>query len=286
MRTAENCIAGVALVRSCGSMGGCRGLGRACVDGGHSVSEERQIVAALEARVVALERDLQEVTSVASHDLMEPARTIAGFLELIRESCGDRLQGEEKDFLQFTLDAAARLRRMLAALLELSRVNTHGNAFATVDLNEVLVLALDRSRHQLEAVAGEVTHDELPAVMGDEMQLLRVFSALIENALAFAGDRPPQVHVEGTVDQVNGTPMATLSIRDCGIGIAPKFHEAVFELFRRLHPRTRTSGIGAGLAICRRILERHGGRIWVDSVAGEGSAFHVSLPAASTGYMT
>ncbi|MBT3194600.1 MAG: histidine kinase [Verrucomicrobia bacterium] len=243
--------------------------------------DEKDRIAELEAHVADLERDFQEFTAVTSHDLMEPARAIAGFLALIEESCGGRMDEGEKRYFKFAVDGASRLQRMLTELLQLSRVRTKGKAFAPVDLNEILSLALDALEEPIGAAECAVSRDVLPVVSGDAVQLLKVFTELIENVLSFAGDaRPPHVHVSGAVEDVDGVRTATISFADCGIGIAPKFHDAVFVVFRRLHPRTETSGVGAGLALCKRIVEHHGGRIWVESDSDEGSTFRFSLPCA------
>ncbi len=242
------------------------------------MSDDRSKIAELEARVASLEHDLQELAAVASHDLMEPARTIGGFLQLLEKLCGNRLGDEERKYLGFAVDGAERMRDMLTAMLSLSRVRTHCNAFAPVSMETLFEATCERMRSRIDALAGRVTHDPLPVVQGDATQLVKVVSALLENALTYSGDDAPDVHVNATVESDGPVPMATFAVRDCGIGIAPKFHEAVFVMFRRLHSRTKDSGVGAGLAISRRIIEHHGGSMWVESTEGEGSTFFFSLP--------
>ena len=247
------------------------------------VSENGPSVSELQARIVALEKDLDEFTAVASHDLTEPARTMAAFLELLKSSCGDRLTDEEQGYLAFVVDGSARLRGMLAALLELSRVRSQSDAFEPVDLNMLVDIVCDTLSPRCEDSEIKISHERLPEVMGDATQLRRVLSGLIENALSFAGETPARVRIAGVVESQGGKSMATISVKDFGIGIDPHFHEAVFAMFRRLHPRTETSGVGAGLAICKRIVDHHGGRIWVESTLGEGSTFRFSVPCAEDG---
>ena len=248
---------------------------------GDLVTETENTIAKLQARVATLEHDLQELASVTSHDLMEPVRTIGGFLKLLEKQLGGRLAEEERQYLQFAVDGSERLREMLVAMLELSRVRTHGNTFAPVDIERLVDAACERLQPRLESTHGVVTRDPLPAVKGDAVQLLKALSGLIENAVLYAGDGAPKIHVRATVERGEGIPMATFAIRDEGIGIAPKFHDAVFVIFRRLQPRTKASGPGAGLTICKRIVEHHGGRMWVESTEGDGSTFLFTLPLAS-----
>jgi len=247
------------------------------------LTEDSHDVAELEARVAALEHDLQELASVASHDLMEPVRTISGFLKLLEKLCGNRLGDEERKYLNFAVDGADRMRDMLTALLSLSRVRTHSNAFAPVEMEGILGAVCERLRTRLDAAGGTVTHDPLPVVEGDATQLVKVFSALVKNAIEYAGDAEPAVHVSATINQDGGIPVATFAVKDNGIGINPRFHEAVFVMFRRLHPRTPESGVGAGLTISKRIVEHHGGSMRVESSAGEGSTFFFSIPPAMDG---
>ncbi len=240
-------------------------------------------VAELQARVAVLEHDSQEFTAVAAHDLMEPARTICGFLQLLDKLCGDRLGEEEKKYLQFAVDGSDRMRTMLMAMLELSRVRTQCEAFRPAEMESLLGSVCERLRTQLESVSGTVTHDPLPMVEGDAVQLFRVLLALIDNAIRFSGEHAPRVHVWATDQPDANVPMITFAVKDYGIGIAPKFHDAVFVMFRRLHPRSKDSGPGAGLTISKRIVENHGGRMWVESTEGEGSTFFFSIPTTLDG---
>ncbi|QLD88833.1 PAS domain S-box protein [Natronomonas salina] len=219
---------------------------------------------------------LEQFAYAASHDLQEPLRMITSYLQLIERRYTDELDEEAEEFIDFAVDGAERMREMIDALLEYSRVETRGDPFEPVDLNAVLEDVLADLQLPIDETDAEITSDDLPTVAGDASQLRQVFQNLLDNAIEYSGDELPQVHVaaERMGDQW------LLAVEDEGIGIDPSDADRVFEVFQRLHSRDEHDGTGIGLALCRRIVERHGGEIWVESESGEGSTFYFTLPAA------
>ena len=221
---------------------------------------------------------LDQFAYVVSHDLQEPLRMITSYLTLVEDRYGETLDEDGKEFIGFAVDGAERMRAMIVGLLELSRVETRGGAFEPVDLNEVLREVLKNLEVQIDETDATVEIGELPRVEGDREQLGQLFQNLLSNALEYSGDERPRVSVTAERD---AGPEATISVRDEGIGIEPEDVERIFELFQRLHTQEEYSGTGIGLALCRRIVERHGGEICVDSEPGRGSTFSITLPTTA-----
>ncbi len=220
--------------------------------------------------------DLQQFAFAASHDLQEPLRTVTSFASLLERSAGPKLSDDERDYLKFIGEGMGRMRALIGDLLEYSQVGHKPDSSQVVDLNNVLSWGLDNLRDGIVHSGAQVTSDPLPKVMGDEGQLGQVFQNLISNAIKYARpDVTPTIHVK--VDQNEHE--CIVRIADNGIGISPSHRELIFSLFKRLHGR-EIPGTGIGLAVCRKVIEAHGGRIWVDSVVGEGSTFSFSLPCA------
>ncbi|QLG26261.1 PAS domain S-box protein [Halorarum halophilum] len=219
---------------------------------------------------------LEQFAYAASHDLQEPLRMVSSYLQLLEDRYGDELDEDGREFLEFAVDGADRMREMIAALLEYSRVDTQGKPFEPVDLESVLADVLADLQFRIEEHAAEITDEELPTVEGDDSQLRQVLQNLLSNALEYSDDAPPRVHV--STERAGGEWI--LSVSDEGIGVDPDDHERIFEVFERLHTREEHAGTGIGLALCKRIVERHGGEIWVDSEPGEGATFSFTLPAA------
>ena len=238
--------------------------------------EEHRLALQLAGQNEALERSnrlLQEFAYAASHDLQEPLRTIASFTQLLERRYAERLDGDAIEFMHYIVDGATRMQALIDDILRYSRVTTHGQPLGPVDLRDVVDRALLNLRASIAERSAEVSVGDLPNVRGDESQLLQLFQNLIANAIKYnTNDRP---RIEIAASRVNGE--ATLSVRDDGIGIAPEYHERIFRIFQRLHSRAEFPGTGVGLALCTRIVERHGGRIWVDSVEGEGATFSFTL---------
>ena len=218
---------------------------------------------------------LEQFAYAASHDLQEPLRMVTSYLQLLEQRYADAFDEEGEEFLDFAVDGADRMREMIDALLEYSRVETRGDPFEPVELDAILADVLADLQLQIDEADAEITTERLPRVEGDASQLRQVFQNLLDNAIQYSGETPPRIHVEANR---RGREWV-ISVRDDGIGIDPDDQDRVFTVFDRLHSRDEYEGTGIGLALCQRIVERHGGEIWVDSEPGEGSTFSFTLPA-------
>jgi len=205
-------------------------------------------------------------------------RTVAGYLQLIERRYKSKLDKDGEDFISFAVEGARRLQQLISDLLNYSRVGTRGLPFGQADCNQVLKDVLDHLGRTIRENEAVITYDPLPTVWGDRTQLAQLFQNLIGNAIKFRGDKPPRIHVSAL--RVDG--QWQLSVRDNGIGMEPQYFHRIFTVFRRLHSRDRYPGTGIGLAICKKIVERHGGRIWVESELGNGSIFYFTLPGEPT----
>ncbi|AHF99643.1 histidine kinase [Halostagnicola larsenii XH-48] len=217
---------------------------------------------------------LEQFAYAASHDLEEPLRMVTSYLSLLEDRYGDELDEEGEEFIEFAVDGADRMKSMIDALLEYSRVETRGEPMEPVDLADVLATVTKNLEIQIAESDATIELEELPRVMGDRGQLQHVFQNLLSNALEYSEDEPPRVTVSASRDDS----MWIVSVQDNGIGIPRESQEDIFEVFERLHTREEHAGTGIGLALCKRVVERHGGDIWVESEPGEGSTFSVSLP--------
>ena len=218
--------------------------------------------------------ELEHFAYVASHDLREPLRTVTGFLQLLERYAHDQLDERAASYIENALAGVARMSKMIKALLDLSRIESRGQAFEIVDLDAVLAQTLEALQQVIEETAAEITHDPLPTLMGDPTQLSQLFQNLVANALKFRRkDEPPRVHVSAEQEEGNWC----FAVHDNGIGIDPQQHERVFQIFQRLHTQQEYPGVGIGLALCKRIVERHGGRMWVEARPGAGSTFYFTL---------
>lgn len=218
--------------------------------------------------------ELQQFAYVASHDLFEPLRMITSYLQLLNERHGAQLDCQAREFIGFALDGAKHMHALIQDLLAYSRVDLRGQPFETVAAENILQAALNNLKVAIEESGAKVTHEPLPPVRGDAVQLIQVFQNLIGNAIKFRGQKPVEVEVE--VHRQNSEWF--FSVRDNGIGIEPRYFDRLFVIFQRLHTRQEYPGTGMGLAICKKIVERHGGRIWVESSPGKGAGFFFSLP--------
>jgi two-component sensor histidine kinase len=226
----------------------------------------------------ALERSneqLEQFAYAASHDLQEPLRMVSGYLRLIEDRYGDELDEDAQEYIEFATDGAERMRMMIDGLLAYSRVERHGYSFEPVDLDDVMTDVRKNLELRIDETGATITVAELPDVEGDESQLRQLFQNLVSNAIEYGGDESPVVCVsaERLGDEW------VISVRDEGVGIDPADRDRIFEVFQRLHSYHESSGTGIGLAICKRIADRHGGEIWVESTPGDGSTFSVTLPA-------
>jgi chemotaxis family two-component system sensor kinase Cph1 len=219
-------------------------------------------------------RDLEHFAYIASHDLRAPLRTISSFAQLIQRRCLDKLDAESKELFGFIDVGIQQMNELIDGLLELSRVDTKGKAFESVNLTALCQRAIMSLHATISEARAEVTHDNLPTVMGDRRQLVQLLQNLIGNAVKFRNAVPPVVHVSAEQWEDKWR----LSVRDNGIGIEAKNAERIFGIFKRLHAQSEYPGSGIGLSICKRIVERHNGRICVESQPGQGTVFYFTLP--------
>lgn len=240
------------------------------------ISERKRRAAELRAMNEALARsnlDLQRFAYIASHDLQTPLRSISSFVDLLKSTYGDILDAQGKDWLSRTGQSVEHLQTLIRDLLEYSRIDVEPRAFETVTMRD----ALDRAIALLDASVTDanasITADDLPEVPGDRTQLVQLLMNLVGNAIKYRSAKAPRVHIS-----VQSRPGDWLfEVRDNGIGIASKHHQRVFEIFKRLHDQKEYPGTGIGLAICSRVVDRHGGKIWVESTPGEGSTFFFTI---------
>ena len=245
------------------------------------ITERKQAERILEQRVAERTQELtrsnielQQFAYVASHDLQEPLRMVTSYVQLLERRYKGQLDADADEFIAYAVDGATRMKTLIQDLLAYSRVETRGKPFEPTDCEVVLDQVLANLQLAMQDCNAVVTHDPLPTVMADATQLAQLFQNLISNSIKFRSDKPPEIHVgaEGQDGE------CLFSVRDNGIGIAPEYSERIFVIFQRLHKKEEYSGTGIGLAICKKIVERHGGRIWVDSEPGAGSTFYFTIP--------
>ncbi len=240
------------------------------------IAERRRAEAELAEHAEELARsnaDLEQFAYVASHDLQEPLRMVASYTQLLSRRYQGRLDADADEFIRYTVDGVARMQELILDLLAYSRVARQEKQLETVELETVLDEVTSNLRKAIEEGRAEIVHDRLPAVLGDRAQLTQLLQNLVGNAIKFRGKADPRVEVKCASEGEAWH----LSVVDNGIGIDPAYFDRIFVIFQRLHTRDRYPGSGIGLAICKKIVERHDGRIWVDSSAA-GSAFHFTLP--------
>jgi PAS domain S-box-containing protein len=229
--------------------------------------------------------ELEQFAYVASHDLQEPLRMIASYTQLLARRYGDRLDADANEFINYAVEGATRMQVLINDLLSYSRLGTRGKPFAATDCNEALARALQNLKIAIQETKAAVSTSKLPVILGDGGQLTQLFQNLISNALKFRGAEAPVVHIKAELKPVqdHGSDDASpcewvFSIRDNGMGIEPEYHERIFIIFQRLHTRDQYPGTGIGLAVCKKIVERHGGRIWLESALGSGTTFFFTAP--------
>jgi signal transduction histidine kinase len=224
-------------------------------------------------------QELQQFAYVASHDLQEPLRTISSFTQLLAKRYQGKLDDKAQEFIHFAVDGSKRMQTLIDDLLTFSRVGTQGQPLTPVKCDLALDRVLKSLRVAIESSGTVITRDALPVVFADEGQLCQLFQNLVANAIKFKGPHASRIHISAEQD---GT-WWKIAVRDNGIGIAPEHSERIFVIFQRLHTKTQYPGTGIGLAICKKIAERHGGRIWVEPSPDGGSTFCFTIEGAQAG---
>lgn len=255
----------------------------------HDITKRKEDEARLRAFNAELERcvderteelartvsQLQQFAYVASHDLQEPLRMVTSYLELIDRRYRDQLDDRGREFIAYAVDGATRMKQLIVDLLDYSRAGSRGLKFEHVDGNAVMHEVVNLLKTQIEEANAEVSHDELPTIVASTGQFRQLLQNLIGNAIKFHGEEKPRVHIACSKSDMGWE----FVVKDNGIGISTEHRERIFEMFQRLHSRDAYPGTGIGLAICKKIVERHHGRIWVTSEPGAGAAFHFVIPA-------
>jgi PAS domain S-box-containing protein len=233
---------------------------------------------ARERRSVELKRsndELQQFAYIAAHDLQEPLRMVASYTQLLAQRYKGRLDSDADEFIAYAVDGAHRMQLLIGDLLAYCRVGTKGKELRETSSEAALEQALLNLQGAIQESSGVVTHDPLPTVVADGAQLVQLFQNVVGNAIKYRSAELPRVHVSA---KKNGGKEWIFSMRDNGLGIDPKYFEKIFVMFQRLHGREEFSGTGIGLTVCKKIAERHGGRMWVESEPGKGSTFYFALP--------
>ena len=218
--------------------------------------------------------DLEQFAYIASHDLKEPLRMVTGFLSLIRDQYLDKLEGNADEYIGYAMNSAGRMQELVDALLLFARVG-RGSHMETVDFSVVVNRAIENLTTCIEESQTIVTHDSMPTLSANALEMIQVFQNLLGNAIKFRSGVSPTIHIGAREEEDHWV----FSIQDNGIGIDMRFSERIFMIFQCLHTQDEYSGTGVGLAICKRIVERHGGRIWVESQQGIGSTFSFTIPS-------
>jgi len=242
------------------------------------VTEQKKAEESLEKKAIALERanaELEQFTNIASHDLREPLRTITTYLQLIERKNAKTLDQESLGYMNFTIDAAKRMRDLIDDLLSYSKIGREKLVLQKTNCNDILNNIKANLQTTITEKGAEITSEELPVINADPSFLSQLLQNLIANALKYSNGRKPNIQIKAEPSDGNWL----FSVRDNGIGIAPEFYERIFKMFKRLHSTSEYTGTGIGLAICKKIVEEHGGRIWLESTVGEGSTFYFTMPS-------
>jgi PAS domain S-box-containing protein len=246
------------------------------------ISDRTRQAAELRRANEALERsniELQRFAYIASHDLQTPMRSIASFVKLIHARYADKMDAQGNDWIRRTVDSIGHLQTLIHNVLEYSRIDSQAHPFEIVSIGEVIDHAVELLDESIRESQASVTTDDLPTLMGDRSQLVQLMLNLISNAIKYRGKEPPRIHVSARKQDNEWL----FAVRDNGIGIDVKHHAQIFEIFQRLHDQQEYPGTGLGLAVCRRVVHRHGGRIWVESEPACGSVFCFTLLEGTEG---
>lgn len=237
----------------------------------------KQTERALEKQKIELSRsnaELEQFAYVASHDLQEPLRMISSYVQLLARRYKDKLDEDANEFIEYAVDGATRMQKLINDLLAYSRIGTHGKTFKLTDCERALEQAVGNLEVSIRECRAVIEHDPLPTFICDGLQISQLFQNLINNAIKFRNEETPHIRICAKEKDNEWL----FSVRDNGIGIDPKYAEHIFIIFQRLHDRSKYSGTGIGLAICKKIVERHGGSIWMESQPGKGTTFYFSIP--------
>jgi light-regulated signal transduction histidine kinase (bacteriophytochrome) len=218
--------------------------------------------------------ELEQFAYVASHDLQEPLRGIAGFAQLIQHRYQGQLDSRADEYITHIVDGTQRMQTLINDLLAYSRIGRRGEPIQVIEAEAALQASLENLNLAIQEYGASITSEGLPTVQADPTQLIQLFQNLIGNALKFRAERTPHIHIGATA----AGDFWQFSVHDNGIGIEPQYFERIFQVFQRLHTRREYKGTGIGLAICKKIVERNGGRIWVESEVGQGTTFYFTLP--------
>jgi PAS domain S-box-containing protein len=240
------------------------------------ITERKQTEEKLQQYAADLQRsnrELEQFATIVSHDLREPLRMVSGHLRLLAQEHSDQLNAQGQESITYAIDGADRMQRMIQDLLAYAQVGAQDRALQPTNCEDILQQALSNLQVSIEESAAAISHDPLPTVMADPVELTQLLQNLVSNAVKFC-NQPPRIHIWAEERQ----DAWRFGVRDNGIGIDPSQSERIFEVFQRLHTLGEYPGTGMGLAICKKIVERHGGRIWVESQPGQGSTFYFTLP--------
>jgi light-regulated signal transduction histidine kinase (bacteriophytochrome) len=242
-----------------------------CFDITKMKKRTEQTLLNLEEDLLRSNKELEQFAYVASHDLQEPLRMISSFTQLLSMRYKDKLDHEAQEFIMYAVDGASRMQALINDLLEYSRIGTRGKDLSVTDMHSILGQTLNNLSIKIKEKNALITNDELPAVYADGGQMVQLMQNLIGNAIKFC-DTSPIIHISANVERDH----FLFTVKDNGI-IESRYFERIFQIFQRLHAKDEYGGTGIGLAICRRIVERHGGKIWVESKPGEGTMFKFTI---------
>jgi light-regulated signal transduction histidine kinase (bacteriophytochrome) len=235
-------------------------------------------VAERTAELIARNQELEQFAYVASHDLQEPLRKVASCCQSLAEDYADQLDDSGREWIEFAVDGAARMRQLVSDLLEFSRVGTHGRTIQPTDAHQACEAALENLSDAIEETEAQIVCRPLPTVLADAGQLEQLFQNLVGNSIKYCSDDQPVVEIGAEPEGDRWK----FYVKDNGIGIDPEYHERIFQIFQRLHCKEDYAGTGIGLAICKKVVERFGGKLWVESKSGQGSTFYFTLSGADS----